>query len=57
LAAGFGDGGATDAAALSLALARARAIADALTAAGVPPSAIILDAAAAGSGGFVQLVY
>lgn len=57
LAAGFGDGDGPDAAALNLALARARAIADALTAAGVPASAIILDAAAAGSGGFVQLVY
>jgi outer membrane protein OmpA-like peptidoglycan-associated protein len=57
LAAGFGDGGAADSQSLALALARARAIADALTAAGVPASAIILDAAATGSGGFVQLVY
>jgi outer membrane protein OmpA-like peptidoglycan-associated protein len=57
LAAGFGDGAGPDAASLALGLARARAIADALTAAGVPASAIILDAEAAGSGGFVQLVY
>jgi outer membrane protein OmpA-like peptidoglycan-associated protein len=61
LAVGFGEATAPDSAALSLALAlaleRARAIADQLTAAGVPASAIILNAAAAGSGGFVQLVY
>jgi len=44
-------------AALSLALYRARRIADALTAAGVPPAKITLVAAAAGSGGFAQLVY
>jgi hypothetical protein len=49
---GFGDG-----TSLSLALARARRLADALTAAGVPPAAITLTAATAGSGGFVQLVY
>jgi hypothetical protein len=48
---------APDAAALSLALYRARRIADALTAAGVPPEKITLVAAAAGSGGFAQLVY
>jgi hypothetical protein len=48
---------APDAAALSLALYRARRIADALTAAGVPPAKISLIAAAAGSGGFAQLVY
>ncbi len=49
---GFGDG-----ASLPLALARARRLADALTASGVPPSAITLVASTAGSGGFVQLVY
>jgi outer membrane protein OmpA-like peptidoglycan-associated protein len=48
---------APDAAALTLALYRARRIADALTAAGVPPEKITLVAAAAGSGGFAQLVY
>jgi outer membrane protein OmpA-like peptidoglycan-associated protein len=58
LAAGFGDAqGLPDAGALSLGLARARAIANALTAAGVPGKDIILQAQAAGSGGFVQLVY
>ena len=46
-----------DAAALTLALYRARRIADGLTAAGVPPAKITLVAAAAGSGGFAQLVY
>lgn len=51
LAGGFGEGS------LPLALARARRLADALTAAGVPRSAIHLTASAAGSGGFVQLVY
>ncbi|WBO58826.1 hypothetical protein GT370_17210 [Acidocella sp. MX-AZ03] len=50
-AVGFGDGS------MGLALARARRIADALTAAGVPADKIKLDAFAAGSGGFVQLVY
>ncbi len=59
---GFGEQNAAadpvpDAAALSLALYRARRIADALTAAGVPPANITLVAAAAGSGGFAQLVY
>jgi hypothetical protein len=49
---GFGDD-----VSLPLALARAKRLSDALTAAGVPPSAIILVANAAGSGGFVQLVY
>ncbi len=48
---------APDAAALTLALHRARRIADALTAAGVPPAKITLVASAAGSGGFAQLVY
>lgn len=58
LAAGFGEAqGAPDACALALGLARARAIANALTAAGVPGRDIILQAQAAGSGGFVQLVY
>lgn len=58
LAAGFGDAqGLPRVGALALGLARARAIANALTAAGVPAKAIILQAAAAGSGGFVQLVY
>jgi outer membrane protein OmpA-like peptidoglycan-associated protein len=55
---GFGDQAAMpDAAALTLAVRRARRIADALTAAGVPPGAITLVASAAGSGGFAQLVY
>jgi outer membrane protein OmpA-like peptidoglycan-associated protein len=58
LAGGFGEQAATpDDAALTLALERAQAIADALTAAGAPPAAIRLTAVAAGSGGFVQLVY
>ncbi len=50
LAGGFGDN-------LPLALARARRLADALTASGVPPADIRVTAMAAGSGGFVQLVY
>jgi hypothetical protein len=58
LVGGFGGPGeAQDAAALTLALWRARRIADALTAAGVPPAAITLTASAGGSGGFAQLVY
>ncbi len=58
LAGGFGDGNLVpDQRALALALDRAQAIADALTAAGAPPTSIRLTAAAAGSGGFVQLVY
>lgn len=48
---GFGDGS------LPLGLARARRLADALTAAGVPPRKIELAAEKSGSGGFVQLVY
>lgn len=48
---GFGEGS------MSLALARARRLADALTAAGVPDGDIGISAFAAGSGGFVQLVY
>jgi hypothetical protein len=51
IAGGFGDGD------LTLALARSRRLADALTASGVPGRAIRLTASAAGSGGFVQLVY
>jgi hypothetical protein len=51
LAGGFGEGD------LQLALARARRLADALTADGVPRNAVRLTASAAGSGGFVQLVY
>jgi hypothetical protein len=59
---GFGEQNAAtdpvpDEAALTLALYRARRIADALTAAGVPPHKITLVASAAGSGGFAQLVY
>ncbi len=56
IAGGFGDGSPA-APSLTLALQRAQAIADALTAAGVPPGAIRLVAGASGSGGFVQLVY
>jgi hypothetical protein len=48
---GFGDGS------LTLALARARRLADQLTANGVPPKVINLVASRDGSGGFVQLVY
>ncbi len=58
LAGGFGEQAATpDDGALTLALERAQAIADALTAAGAPAAAIRLSAVATGSGGFVQLVY
>ena len=59
LVGGFGEQSADgpDEGSLDLALDRARAIGDALTADGVPPGAIVLNAAAAGSGGFVQLVY
>ncbi|MDE8346254.1 MAG: hypothetical protein POH28_08810 [Acidocella sp.] len=52
IAGGFGDDQS-----LTLAIARARRIADALTADGVPASAIRLTAAPSGSGGFAQLVY
>ena len=52
LVGGFGDG-----TSLTLALARAQRLADALTAGGVPPQDIHLVAMEAGSGGFVQLVY
>lgn len=48
---GFGGGS------LMLALVRARRLADALTAAGVPEHNINITAFAQGSGGFVQLVY
>jgi hypothetical protein len=51
IAGGFGNGD------LTLALARSRRLADALTANGVPGRAIHLTASAEGSGGFVQLVY
>ncbi|HEY1856882.1 hypothetical protein [Acidocella sp.] len=51
LVGGFGDGS------LTLALARARRLADQLTAEGVPPRVINLVASRDGSGGFVQLVY
>jgi outer membrane protein OmpA-like peptidoglycan-associated protein len=58
LVGGFGDAATpADPAAMNLALARARRLADALTAAGVAPTRIRMIAAAAGSGGFVQLVY
>ncbi|WP_298284564.1 OmpA family protein [Acidocella sp.] len=49
--AGFGEGN------LALALERAQRLADALTAFGVPASAIRITAIASGSGGFVQFVY
>jgi hypothetical protein len=52
LVGGFGDG-----TSLPLALARARRLADQLTAKGVPPGVINLVASRDGSGGFVQLVY
>jgi outer membrane protein OmpA-like peptidoglycan-associated protein len=55
---GFGMPGAgPDAAALTLGLDRARAIADALTAAGVPAVQLVMVAGADGQGGFVQLTY
>jgi len=58
LAGGFGKPGAVaDAAALQLALERARAIADALTADGVPAEDVEIVAGADGNGGFAQLVY
>jgi len=58
LVGGFGAPGAVaDEAALELALNRARAIADALTAAGVPVTQVRMLAMAQGSGGFVQLTY
>ncbi|GLR68176.1 hypothetical protein GCM10010909_28570 [Acidocella aquatica] len=50
LAGGFGES-------FALALARAQRLGEALTAAGVPASAIKLVAQPSGSGGFVQLVY
>jgi hypothetical protein len=52
LVGGFGDGNS-----LTLALARARRLANQLTANGVPPGVINLVASRDGSGGFVQLVY
>jgi 2-oxoglutarate dehydrogenase E2 component (dihydrolipoamide succinyltransferase) len=48
---GFGEGN------LPLAVSRARRIADALTADGVPSADIHVAAQASGSGGFAQLVY
>lgn len=51
LVGGFGEGS------ISLAITRARRLADALTADGVPPGIIRITAMARGSGGFVQLVY
>jgi outer membrane protein OmpA-like peptidoglycan-associated protein len=58
VAGGFGRPGAVaDEAALRLGLDRARAIADALTAAGVPARDVTLVAGADGAGGFVRLVY
>lgn len=51
-----GSDAATQSAALSLALARAQAVAAALTAAGVPASAMRVDAAAAGRGAAARLV-
>jgi hypothetical protein len=58
LVGGFGEAVAPgDGAAMLLALARAQRLADALTADGVAPYRIRLEAAATGSGGFVQLLY
>jgi hypothetical protein len=55
---GFGEAaGPGDAAALRLAVARARRLADQLTADGVPAKDIRMVAAAGGSGGFVRLDY
>jgi hypothetical protein len=51
IAGGFGEGS------LPLALSRARRLAEALTADGVPPGIVHVTASAEGSGGFVQLVY
>ena len=48
---GFGEGS------MAVALRRARRLADALTAVGVPGRDIDIEATAAGSGGIVQLVY
>jgi outer membrane protein OmpA-like peptidoglycan-associated protein len=57
---GFGDAASNDAdaqsAALTLGLSRAKAIAAALTADGVPASAVQVDAEAIGRGGTVRLV-
>ena len=58
LVGGFGAPGAVaDESALDLAVNRARAIADALTADGVPVTEVRMLAMAQGSGGFVQLTY
>ncbi len=57
---GFGDAASNDpdaqSAALALGLSRAKAMAAALTAAGVPASAVQVDAAAFGRGGTARLV-
>jgi outer membrane protein OmpA-like peptidoglycan-associated protein len=57
---GYGDATSSDpdaqSAALTLGLSRAQAMAAALTAAGVPSSAVQVDAAASGRGGTARLV-
>jgi outer membrane protein OmpA-like peptidoglycan-associated protein len=57
---GYGDAASNDpdaqSAALALGLSRAKAMAAALTAAGVPASAVQVDAAAIGGGGTARLV-
>jgi hypothetical protein len=57
---GFGDAASNDpdaqSAALTLGLARAQAMAAVLTSAGVPASAVQVDAAATGRGGAARLV-
>jgi outer membrane protein OmpA-like peptidoglycan-associated protein len=57
---GYGDTASNDpgtqSAALSLGLSRAQAMAAALTSAGVPPSAVQVDAAAVGRGGTARLI-
>jgi outer membrane protein OmpA-like peptidoglycan-associated protein len=57
---GYGDAASSDpdaqSAALTLGLSRAKAIAAALASAGVPPSAVQVDAAAIGRGGTARLV-
>ena len=57
---GYGDAASNDpdaqSAALALGLSRAQAMAAALTAAGVPASAVQVDAAAIGRGGTARLV-
>jgi outer membrane protein OmpA-like peptidoglycan-associated protein len=57
---GYGDAASNDpdaqSAALTLGLSRAQAMAAALTSAGVPPSAVQVDAEAIGRGGSARLV-